>query len=411
MKLLKIFIRSTKEQIRDWRLLSFSFICPISFMIIIGLVMGSGYYTLPVLVWNQDKGMGTGPGENALVNYGKELIVELKNMRYETGDNIFKIQIVSSGKGIEKKLAKRKWAAFVNIPADFTEALKSKETRTDESGVPPGGRDNPELLVKGDRSNPSFSFAKMAIDAIFHDFILKKTKYDYPVTRKTIKIGVKKQGSEFDYLAPGLMLIAIFMLIIQSAVVLAREVETKTIKRLQISSLKTWEFLGGVSLTQVLFSIIMVPLMFETAVWMGFHSQGSLINGMIIGVLACISAIAIGLITAAFSRTGGEAFLIGNVVVLPIFFLSGAIFPVPDITIFRLGDFSFNLFELLPATHAADAFLQIFLYGAGLEELIYEILMIVALSAIYSWIGVLLYYRIHLKIHYRDKLKKEHRRK
>ncbi len=400
MKLLKVFHRSLKEQIRDWRLLGFSFLCPISFMIVFGLLMGGGYYTLPILVQNQDRGLDMGVEESTSLNYGKEFLGELNKIRYESGNNIFRIKMVSSEEGIKKRLEKRKYAAFIKIPADFTEAL----VHHNQGMSAP--KEMPELIVKGDRSNPFFSFAKMAFDATFHDFILDKSQREYPVKLKTVKVGVRKKGSEFDYLAPGLMLLAIFMLIIQSAVVLAREVESKTIKRLQVSAVKTWEFLGGVSLTQILFSLVMIPLMLWTAVWVGFESQGSLLTGMIVGVLACISAIAIGLITAAFSRTGGEAFLIGNVVVIPIIFLSGILFPVPNIRLFSLGDFSLNLFELLPATPAADAFLQIFLYGAELKDLVNEIVMIVVLSAIYFWVGVLLYRRIHLRIHYQVKNKK-----
>jgi ABC-2 type transport system permease protein len=399
MKLFKVYQRSMREQIRDWRLLSFSFLCPISFMIVFGLLMGSGYYTLSILVLNQDKGLNIESAEDTALNYGKELVAELKGMRYETGDAIFRIKMVSSEKNVEKVLEKRRYAAFIKIPADFTRVLAGSEpTEALKEGAS-------RLILKGDRSNPFFSFAKMAFDATFNNFVVEKAKFDFPVQLQTIKIGARKRGSEFDYLAPGIMLLAIFMLIIQSAVVLAREIETRTIKRLQVSSVRTWEFLGGVSLTQILFSIVMIPLMLWTAVWVGFRSQGALTDGMIIGVLACISAIAMGLIIAAFSRTGGEAFLIGNIAVIPVVFLSGIFFPVPFIKLFQLGNFKLGLFDLLPTTHAESAFLQIFLYGGGLKDVINEIVWIAALSALYFWIGVLLYRRNHLKVHYRNKQK------
>jgi len=121
-------------------------------------------------------------------------------------------------------------------------------------------------------------------------------------------------------------------------------------------------------------------------------------TGIFFGVIASLSAVAIALIVAAFSKTEKEAFLWGNIIAIPIIFLSGIFFPLPEITLFNFGDTPFTIFDLQPTTHAHRAFLQVFLYGAGIGDLLYELTMLLAVTALYFGIGVILYRRFHLKM-------------
>lgn len=373
MKIGAIFWKSLKEQVRDWRTLGLSFAMPVVFMVIFGLAMGGGYYTYKIITDNRDSGP-----------LGREWLQRLQGSLYANGRPVFILQAPGSAASDREKLEKHEVAARLTIPAGFSAALQRPAARP------------VEVTVTGDPGFPAFSLVKMMVDGELNAFAAAKSGRTPLVGSRLEMLGGGGEGSEFDYIAPGLMLMAIFMLLIQCAVAIVRECEAGTILRLRLMPLRSGEYLAGVGLTQVLFAVLMIPMMFYTAVAVGFHSRGSLLTGMVVGVLASLSAIAVGLITAAVSRTANQAFLIGNMVIIPVVFLSGVFFPAPQITLFHLGR-PFGLFDLQPATHAVNAFNRIFLFGAGLGEIGYEIFMMLFLSAVYFLIGVWLFRRTHLR--------------
>jgi ABC-2 type transport system permease protein len=72
-------------------------------------------------------------------------------------------------------------------------------------------------------------------------------------------------------------------------------------------------------------------------------------------------------------------------------------FPVPRLTIFWIGGQSVALFDVLPTTHAVIALQKIFVLGAGLSDVLYESIALIALSGLYFAIGVWLFKRTQLR--------------
>lgn len=388
-KVFKIFIKSLIEQTRDWRTLGTSLVLPVIFMIIFGLAFGTSYYTYKIFVLDQDQ------AEAGQRDFSRDFINRLQEAKYEDGTDIFEVVLIETRKGTGVKLQKRNVAALITIPVDFSSTMAKW---CQSSAAPEAGVIEPcRIGVEGDPAFPAFSLVKMMIDAIVSDFISGSTGFKPVIQSEAIYIGTKRKGSEFDYIAPGLMLFAIFMLIFQVSMVLVKESEQKTLRRMLLSRLRTWELLWGISLTQVLLAAIMIPIMVAAAVSVGFSSQGSLFNGMVVGILTAFSAIALGLWVAAFSRNSTQAFLVSNALIVPVVFLSGTFFPLPKITLFHLGERAFTLFEIQPATHAVNAFNRIFLYGAGLGDIVYELTMLVVLSALFFITGLWIWKYMHLK--------------
>lgn len=380
MRVYQLFIKSIKEQIRDWRTLSLSLLMPVVFMVIFGLAFGKGYYNYKIFVINKDSG-------SLNKNYGNELIDRLIKGKYQDNSNIFTVTLIKSKEKYLGEIQKHNAIAIVTIPENFSQALINKNSDNKAS-----------VLYEGDPGYPSFNLVKIFLDGTLNELIKEITQYSSPVSSEIGYLVSSGSGSEFDLIAPGMMIMSIFLLIIQVAIVLIREIENKTIKRLQLTPMRTWEFLSGIGATQVLFSIFMVPLMFATAILVGFKSNGSLLNGMIIGVITSISGIAIGLIVAAFSKNTNQAFIIGNMIIVPIVFLSGTFFPLPQIYLFDLFSHHISIFDFQPATHSVNALTRIFLFNYGLKDLGWEIIMILFLTSIYFFIGVILFRTKHLKV-------------
>jgi ABC-2 type transport system permease protein len=77
-------------------------------------------------------------------------------------------------------------------------------------------------------------------------------------------------------------------------------------------------------------------------------------------------------------------------------FFSGAIFPIPKLTLFSIGDHAIGLYDILPPTHAVVALNKVLTLGAGLKDVIYEMSVLGILSAVYFLIGIWLFNRKHL---------------
>ena len=381
MKILAVLHKSLLEQARDLRGMAVSFLLPVMFMVIFGAVFGASFYTYDILVLNDDVAVEQ---EGTSFGLGDSLSAALEASAYEDGTRIFRVARIQSRDEVGDKLARHDKVALIHVPATFTQSV-----------LLAGGAEavRSVVSVEGDPGFPSFNLVRWLVEAVVAEVVAD----DPPVRLETVAAVSGAASSEFDYMAPGLMLLAIFMLLIQSATVLLNEVESGTLKRLSISRLRAWELLAGVSLSQVIFAALMIPLMFLSAIVMGFHNSGSLLDATVVGVVTSLSAIALGLITAGFSRTANEAFLLGNIVIVPIVFLSGVFFPVPNLAWITIAGVGVGPFELLPGTYAVRALSSVLLFGEGLGYVLPDLLATLAVSLAYFAIGVWLFRRRHMR--------------
>ena len=130
---------------------------------------------------------------------------------------------------------------------------------------------------------------------------------------------------------------------------------------------------------------------------MGFQNNGAWWLVMVIALLVNLSAVGVGLIVAAFARNDGDATNLGSVALVPMVFLSGALFPLPQVVLGQVAGRTVSLYDLLPATHAAEAIRQVTVFGDGIAAVGYELMMMTGLSALFLVVGVGLYGRLRLR--------------
>jgi ABC-2 type transport system permease protein len=147
----------------------------------------------------------------------------------------------------------------------------------------------------------------------------------------------------------------------------------------------------------VVIGLVAVVLTFVVAIACGFRSQGPLWVALLVSGIASLSIIGAGLIVACFSRNLTQAFLIANFPLALFMFFSGAVFPVPRINLFAIGDRSLALYDILPPSHAVVALNKVFVLGAGLSDVTFELIALTLLSIAYFAIGVWLFKRTHLR--------------
>jgi ABC-2 type transport system permease protein len=254
-----------------------------------------------------------------------------------------------------------------------------------------------DISLAGDPNADTFVFARSFLSSLLRGFGHKAAGWhdETPPISYEFLPGTGTM-SDFDFGVGGIIIFGVMFLMITTATVMVRENVTGTLRRLQLTGMGAGVLLLGVTLSQMVAAAIQVPITFGAALLMGFQNNGSLLLAVLIGLLVGLSAVGVGLIVACFARNDGEATNLASVALVPMVFLSGALFPMPAVPLFTLGGQTVEIYDLLPATHAAEAMRQVLVFGAGPADIAYELGMMTLLSVLLLALGVALYQRLRL---------------
>lgn len=387
MKLVSVFRKSMKEQTRDILVLSLSLVFAPFFVLLYWLFFPGGSTTYGVLVINHDEKVQLADG--LAVSGGDDVIEIMKEMTYASEDPLLEVIEVTGRANAEILLRDRDAEVLVIIPAGFSRALLAARQGDEQVDAP--------VTLVGDLTNPYYAVAAVMANAALEEYVTEAAGLQRPIQIREEALGASAARSEFEVYVPGLLVFSVVMLIFQASMVIAREVEAGTLRRLQITRMTSVDFLGGVSLSVVLVGVASVLLTFLTAWALGFHSQGPLWVAIAVGAVTSISIVGAGLIVAALSKTVNQAFLIANFPLTLFMFFSGAIYPLPRVPLFTVSGRVIGLYDILPPTHAVVALNKVLTLGVGLREVAYELVMLVVLSVTYLAAGTWLFQRTHMR--------------
>lgn len=383
MKALSVFRKSLREQLRDPLALSLVLVFAPLFVVLYRLLFPTGSTTYSVLVLNQDRGVQQADG--SLWNAGDELLAELHQVTYADGSPLLKVERAADRASAETRLRDRSAYALLIVPPEFSRALQATAKSITSA-----------VTFVGDLTHPYYVVAAVMVDSALDQYIQSATGQTRPIQVVEQPLGGSGARTEFDTYVPGLLVFAVMMLVFQSSMLIAREVEAGTLRRLQITRMTAFDYLAGVTASQVVFGLIALLLTFLVALACGFRSQGPIGVAILIDAIASLSIIGAGLIVACFARTLTQAFLIANFPLALFMFFSGSIYPMPRVNLFTLGGHGIALFDLLPPTHAVVALNKVFVLGAGLGDVAFELAALTVLSVVYFAVGVWLFRRTHL---------------
>lgn len=397
MKFISIAVKDLKELLRDRRGLFFILLFPLFFMLIFGFAFGGmGQNNEPhnIAIVNYDQGATTPNGTN--MNFGDNITNVLKEVKYQDSDvHIFNVTVTSEADA-DKLIKQRNVDAELIIPANLSKSIFALTPST--------------VIVRGDTSYMGFGTAQGILAGILEP-------YQYQVaaniqnggrtntqTQKLIQGKIEgmpgtKTFTNFDYLAPGMMVFAILMLATSVATILTREVESGTLKRLKLSKMTSFDFLFGGLLPWSLVAAAQVLILFAVAIGIGFHWQGginSIVLAVIIGIIGGIASISLGMIIAAFAKSPPQAGQLGTLVAVPLTFLVGAFFPLPQMVIGNFMGQQVQIYDILPWHQILIALRDVLTYGYSWDSIVYPVGSAIILSAILFVIGVFLFSRARL---------------
>ncbi len=388
MRFFSVFRKNLREQSRDLLVLSLSLSFAPLMVLVYQLFFPNGSTSYKVAVLNQDIPIQMADG--ALFSAGEGVLAAMQQITYANGDPLIQVSEAAERSQAEEQLRDRDIQVLLIIPENFSHSLLA--TQAGERVAPA------QVTFIGDLTNPYYAVAGVMANAALEQYVRDMTGLPQPVQVVEVPLGASAARSEFEIYVPGLLVFAVIMLVFQAAMMIAREVESGTLRRLQITRVTAFEYLGGASLGLCLTGVVSVMLTFAVAMAVGFRSQGPLWLALLVGALTSLSMVGMGLIVAAFSRTVTQAFLIANFPLAFCMFFTGVMFPVGRVDLFTIGGRVIGLFDLLPPTHAVAALNKIFTLGAGLEQVYFEVGALAVLTGLYYAFGVWLFQRIHLKV-------------
>jgi ABC-2 type transport system permease protein len=386
MKLFSVFRKSLREQSRDMLALSLSLVFAPCMVFLYWLFFPSGSTTFNVVVINNDSGAVL-PLSGAF-SAGNDLVETIKGVTYKDGKPLLVVQIATDRAQAETRLRNRDSAALIIIPDAFSLSL---------AGAMLGQTTPATVTFVGDLTNSYYSPVAAMVGGALSSYLQKASGYPSPIDVEEIALGGSGARTEFENYVPGLLIFAVIMMVFMSAMTVTAEVESGTLRRLQITRMTAFDLLGGTGAALVVVGLIALLLAFAAAWALGFHSQGSLWLAILIGALTMLSVIGTGLLVACFSRTVNQAFLLANFPLAIFMFFSGSIFPLPHVMLFYLGSHALGPYDILPATHAVNALHKVLTLGAGLGDVVFELGALTLLSLLYFAAGIWLFQRRHMR--------------
>jgi len=387
MKLLSVIKKSLKEQIRSFWILILTISMAPFFVVVYFLILESYQAKYTILVLNHDIGVEDTTG---FINHGQSLIETAKIILSESSDLPFRVKNVDTKAIAVNKLKDRKADALVIVPEDFSRIIFSHSI--------PGEKNNLSVEFVGDLTNNEYMISAVWANAAVNQYVSYSLPGSMMVDISETSLGLSGNISEFDLMVPGLLILALIMLMFSATIAIVAEVENKTILRLKLSRLSTFEFLSGVSVVQIIVGLVSILLTLAVALCMGFDHYGSLGIMIFIAVLTSVSIIAFSLILAAVTKTVNEVLIVGNFPLFLFMFFTGAAFPLEGKTLFTIADYSISFQGLMSPTHAISALKKVMIMEMNFLDIVPELISLAVLTILYFTIGVWAFRRRHMKV-------------
>lgn len=377
-----VLIKSLKEQIRNYWILILTVSLAPFFVFVYYLIDEASQPSYDVLILNGDKGVTV---ENTKLNMGNGFITYLEERLTGNPDFPLIVKLVDSKELANSKLKAGKADMLLVIPANLSEIISAESYML------------PDFEISGDLSSSYYLLSAVLVGDYLNQYLSLTTGKQMLYTVQEVPLGNTGQMSEFDMWMPGMMILAIIMLMFSATIAIITEVEQKTITRLKLSSINPWQLLTGVGSVQILVGLFSILLTLSAAMLLGFQMQGSFFSFLFIAVLTSISMIAFSLLLAAFTKSATEVLIVGNFPLFLFMFFTGAAFPIRPEPWFSVGDYGISWQSLMSPTHAVNALNKISLMGMNLADVLPEIMTLTVVTIVYILLGVWAFNRRHLR--------------
>jgi ABC-2 type transport system permease protein len=361
MRFWELFIRNLKETYRDLLALGFLLAFPLLFMVIFGAALGGGntpVYKIAVVDEDQT------PVSETFVDQALEQV--------STFD-------ISRAKDTDDALAQLKLGdlrAFIVVPPGFGDSV---------SIVKSGGAADIRLDITYDESDMA---APSDITSTVNQVLRQFAGIAIPITINAHPVNIQQKTTEIDFLAPGIIVFGLLIMIPTSARIMVRDKEKGYMARLLTTPTHPWEFISGYTLCLLLIAIVQIIFFILLGWAFGMNIVGSLALAFLLFALTALSSIGIGMVVAALSKSENQAEPLTWLFAMPLAVLSGVWFSISF-----MPKYIQTIANLFPFAHAVEASRAVLLRGAGLAAVQGDVIFLAVWSAGAILAGIFLFSR------------------
>ncbi len=252
------------------------------------------------------------------------------------------------------------------------------------------------ITIIGDNRNSYYGAASGIINNVASEFFQIK---DEVIKYESLNAELEKKFTAFDFIAPGLIIYGLLILIPHTAGMMTEIREKGYLLRYYLSKTTSFDIIAGYTLSQMVLSILQTFLLFYVAQLLGFEPVGSILNAFIIAMLTNLFVVGVGLLIGSFVNGSNNAANVGTIVSVILGFMSGS-FIVGIEIVTKIGEIggrmiSFN--QIFASTFATQGLTQVLLYGKSLSEISFELIALTISSIIVLIAGVYFYNKLQLK--------------
>jgi ABC-2 type transport system permease protein len=303
--------------------------------------------------------------------------------------SMLKIRSDSSREHAIDLLRNQQADVLVVFPEDLSRAVLSPTGSSSAAAT---------LELVGDVTRMEYIVGAVWSEELINQYVLQAADLRMPVSWTETALGHSGGRTYFELYVPGLLILSIIMIIFSAAAAIVREPEVRTLERLKISRLTALEFLGGISLVQILLSMLSLALALLTAMALGYTLlPGSLGFILLISLLTALSMVSFSLLVAAMCRSVKEVAIIGTFPLFLLMFFTGAAFPISGGKLLTIGAYTLKLNDILSPTFAVDALNKVLIRGLEVKETLPEMIAIVLLTLLYFITGTWAFRRRHMR--------------
>ncbi len=193
--------------------------------------------------------------------------------------------------------------------------------------------------------------------------------------------------------APAWTLLAMFFLTVPLSVSFIREREQGNLFRLQTMTVPAWVVLGGKAVPFFVINQIQMGSILAVSVYLLPLLGGDRLDLgnaplaiLLLGAAASLAAIGFGIVVSMYAKTAEQAASFSSAAVMIMAALGGILVPKAV-----MPPFMQKLAVLSPLSWGLDGFLDVFVRGAGISEMLPEALALLAFSAVCHGIAILRY--------------------
>jgi len=344
-RILAILSKEFTQLVRDRLTYAMIIGIPVVQLLLFGYAINSDPKHLPTVVLVQDQGQ-----------FARSIVGALRRSDY------FDLRYTARSPTEMRELIERGAVQFaITIPGDFTRRVVR--------------RDNPQILVEADASDPSATgpavaaLATLPQYALMHDLKGSLAEDAAPGTPKPFEVVIQRRYNPESITAynivPGLVAtILTITLVMMTALGMTREAERGTMETLLSTPLRPIEVMIGKLTPYVMVGIIQATLIITLArLLFGVPMAGGW-AALVLGILLfIIGSLSLGFLVSTLARTQLQAMQMAVFYLLPSILLTGFLFP------FRgMPQWAQWLGSIFPVTHMLRVIRGSMLKGVGVAE-------------------------------------------